>query len=62
MIDKYYEIEDIVKMLKLTRRTIYNYIKDGKLKAFKVGREWRITETDFLEFIKGCGVKTSKTK
>lgn len=53
MIDKYYEIEDIVKMLKLTRRTIYNYIKDGKLKAFKVGREWRITETALLEFLNG---------
>lgn len=53
MIDKYYEIEDIVKMLKLTRRTIYNYIKDGKLKAFKVGREWRVTETALLEFLNG---------
>ena len=60
MVDKYYELTDIMDMLHLTRRTLYNYIKEGKLKAFKVGREWRVTETDVIAFLKGCGDTTSK--
>ena len=62
MVDKYYELTEIMEMLHLTRRTLYNYINEGKLKAFKVGREWRVSETDFLDYIKNCGVKTDKTE
>lgn len=48
---KLYTIEEVADLLKLSRRTIYRYLKDGKLKANKVGQSWRITETALNEFI-----------
>lgn len=47
---KVYTLEEIEAMLHVTRRTLYNWIKDGKLKAFKVGKEWRVTEEALQDF------------
>jgi len=48
---KLYTIEEITAILKVTQRTIYNYIKSGQLKAIKIGKYWRIKHTDFQELI-----------
>ncbi len=40
-----YTLEEIQNLLQVTRRTLYNWIKDGKLKAFRAGREWRVTKS-----------------
>jgi len=45
-----YTLEEIVQLLQVTRRTIYNWIKDGKLKAFKAGRKWLVTREALNEF------------
>lgn len=47
-----YTLEEIEKLLQVTRRTLYNWIKDGQLKAFKVGRGWRVTKEALEEFTK----------
>ncbi len=39
-----YTLKEIQELLQVTGRTLYSWIKDGKLKAFKVGREWRVTK------------------
>lgn len=49
--DDVYTINDLMDILKVTRRTLLKYIKDGKLKAFKLGNEWRITNRQLEEFI-----------
>jgi excisionase family DNA binding protein len=55
---KLYTIEEITVILKVTQRTIYNYIKSGQLKAVKIGKYWRIRYSDFQELIeKGTVVK-----
>ena len=49
---KVYTIAEVMEILQLSRRTIYNYIKAKQLKAVKIGRAWRVTEkalNDFLE-------------
>lgn len=51
---KVYTIEEVTSILKVTRRTIYNYIKSGKLKAVKIGKEWRVTQ-DMLEAFLSVG-------
>lgn len=48
---KLYTIEEIAGILKVTRRTLYNYIKSGVLKAVKIGKYWRIKHTDLAYFI-----------
>lgn len=45
-----YTIEELVALLQVTRRTIYNWIKAGKLNAFKVGKSWRVTREALNEF------------
>lgn len=49
---KVYTVEEALEILKVTRRTLYRYIKAGQIKAVRLGREYRITEEalrDFLE-------------
>jgi len=45
-----YTLKEIEDLLQVTRRTLYNWIKDGKLKAFRVGRGWRVTKEALEEF------------
>lgn len=47
---KFYTVEEIAKILKVSKMTIFRYIKSGKLKAVKVG-QWRIKKEDFDKFI-----------
>lgn len=46
-----YTLEEVCSILSITKRTGYNYIKAGKLHAFKMGKYWRVTEEAFREFV-----------
>lgn len=43
---------EVAKTLQLNTLTIYNYIKNKKLLAIKIGRNYRIDKKDLEEFIK----------
>ena len=38
---KVYTLEELVDLLKVTKRTLYNYIRTGRLKAVKMGKYWQ---------------------
>lgn len=47
-----YTISEVEKKLKVSKLSVYRYIRANQLKAVKVGKSWRITEEalkDFLE-------------
>lgn len=46
-----YTLKEIEDLLHVTRRTLYNWIKGGKLKAFRIGKEWRVTKEALEKFI-----------
>lgn len=48
---KVYTPLEAAEVLKLTRRTLYSYLKSGQLKATKIGRGWRITQKNLEDFI-----------
>lgn len=48
---KFYNTEQLADMLGVSMQTIYNYIKSKKLTAVKIGKEYRVAEADFMEFI-----------
>lgn len=48
---KVYTLEEVQEILKVTRRTLYSYIKSGKLKAVKVGRYWRVPAKALQEVV-----------
>lgn len=52
MWDEFYTVEELATKLKLNAMTIYRYIKAGKLKAHKIGKEYRIDKAEFKRFLK----------
>ena len=54
---EFYKAEDLAKMLEVNIMTIYRYIKARRLKAYKIGREYRIHKTEFSDFLKKTSTK-----
>ncbi len=48
---EFYKAEDLAKLLEVNIMTIYRYIKAGRLKAYKLGREFRIERGEFDKFL-----------
>ncbi len=48
---KLYTIDEVAKILIVTQRTVYNYIKSGSLNAIKIGKYWRVKHSDLEQFI-----------
>lgn len=48
---KVYTLNEVADILKVTKRTLYNYIKAGVLPAVKMGKYWRITEENLQTFV-----------
>jgi excisionase family DNA binding protein len=46
--DEFLTPEEAAKLLKVTRRTIYNWLKAGKVPAVQFGRGWRIRREDLM--------------
>jgi excisionase family DNA binding protein len=50
MAEQYYTAAQAAKLLNMHVKTIQRYIREGRLKAKKVGKEWRITGHDLSVF------------
>ncbi|WDV48202.1 helix-turn-helix domain-containing protein [Clostridiaceae bacterium M8S5] len=50
---KYYTVDQVSDMLDMHPKTIRKFVREGKLKANKVGKQWRITGHDLSVFIEG---------
>ena len=44
-------IREVADYLKVTERTLYRLVQDGKLPAFKVGNSWRFRREDLEQWI-----------
>ena len=47
----YYDIPELKKILKVCKRTLYNWIRSGKIKAHKVGGRYLISDEELQKFI-----------
>ena len=47
-----YTPQEVADLWKVTRRTVYEWIKTGKIKACKIGDTVRISESELLAFIR----------
>lgn len=52
-----YNLKEVVKLLGLNIQTIRRYIKEGKLKASKIGTHYMVTDEAIKEFLKANEVK-----
>ena len=49
--ERYVTLPEVAERLKVSRRTVYRWIKDGDLNAYKFANEYRITERDIKDFL-----------
>ncbi len=45
--DTFLTPEEIAEALKIETRTVYSWLRSGELTGSKLGRLWRVRETDF---------------
>ncbi|MDQ7821721.1 MAG: helix-turn-helix domain-containing protein [Candidatus Eremiobacteraeota bacterium] len=45
------DFEEAVLFLKTSKPTLYRWVGEGRIRAFKAGREWRFYRADLLSFI-----------
>jgi len=48
---EFYLVEELAKKLRVSEMTIYRYIKAKKIKAYKIGKEFRIDKEEFDKFL-----------
>ena len=48
---KIYSLTELEKTLSVTKKTLRTYIREGKLRARKVGREQFVTEQSLVNFL-----------
>jgi len=54
---EFYTAKELSDKLRVNIMTIYRYIKAGKLKAYKIGKEFRIEKIEFNDFLKKVSTK-----
>jgi len=47
----YLTVEDVAKRFGINVTTVYRLVQQGKLPAFKVGNQWRVSETRLEEWV-----------
>jgi acetyl-CoA synthetase len=52
MSETVYTPNEVAKRLKVDRDTIYKLLQDGELKGKKVGRLWRVSDSNLSEYLK----------
>ena len=53
----FYTAQELADKLQVNIMTIYRYIKSKKLKAYKIGKEFRIDENEFNKFLNNSQVR-----
>ena len=58
--EELYTLNEVEGFLKIKQRNLYNLIKEEKIEALKVGREWRVSGEALLDFIKKSTIPAKK--
>ena len=53
----FYTAQELADKLRVNIMTIYRYIKARRLKAYKIGKEYRIDKKEFDRFLKSVNTK-----
>jgi len=44
-------VQEVADLLRVSNQTVYNMLRDGRLSAYKVGKEWRFSKNEVYETI-----------
>ena len=48
---KFYTPQEVADLLQLRVQTVYDYVRQGKLSAMRLGNRYRIAQTDLESFL-----------
>ena len=60
MEEKYLAPKDAAEILSVKKTTIYDMIKQGRLRAVKIGKQFRIRESDVLALVRGAAMQNDE--
>ena len=49
--EKLFTIEELAEVLQLNKQTVQRFVRENKIKAIKVGREYRVKQYDLDTFL-----------
>lgn len=44
-------VEDVAERLRVSKKTVYGWLRSGELRSIRLGGLWRISEEDLAQFI-----------
>ena len=47
-------LDETADYLRVSNQTVYNMIKDGRIKVYKVGREWKFLRADIMAYLESA--------
>lgn len=50
--EQIYTVEQAAEILQISQETVKRLLRSGKLGGLKIGRLWRVRESDLQEFLK----------
>ncbi|MBW8064529.1 MAG: helix-turn-helix domain-containing protein [Nitrospira sp.] len=50
--DELLTVAETCRYLKIAPRTLYRYIQNQRLPAFKLGKEWRFVRSDLVQWLR----------
>jgi putative molybdopterin biosynthesis protein len=51
MPEHFYTVQEVADLFKIKKSTVYQMVKDGRLKAINLGRDYRFTQEEIERFI-----------
>ncbi|MBI2265644.1 MAG: helix-turn-helix domain-containing protein [Armatimonadetes bacterium] len=55
-------LEEAVAFLKTSKPTFYRRLRDGQVRGFKMGREWRFYRSDLVAFVESSDREQEVTR
>ncbi len=52
-------LEETAEFLRVSNQTIYNMIREGRIRAYKIGREWRFLRQDIMAYMDNVSNESS---
>jgi len=49
--EKLYNVDEVAEILRIHKETVLRFCRESKIKASKIGREYRIKESDLKAYI-----------
>ncbi|OKJ08332.1 helix-turn-helix domain-containing protein [Kitasatospora sp. CB01950] len=59
---EFYSVEDVAELLGLHVKTVRGYVRDGKLKAVRIGKQYRIARAEVEAFTGGGAAGPSRAE